>query len=207
MARIRLNLRNLSVTEKIAKGRQIATALTNNASFPNPHPSLTDVTAATDELEKAYASVQAAKSEVSTRVVTQDNAEGKLDQLLTQLAAYVESIAGKDDTLITSAGMETKGSRTASTVPTSPQGVSANAGEHDGEIILAWKPVPNARSYIIESSLDPATPSGWTQAGIATSATKSIGNLTSGKRYWFRIAAVGAVGQSGWSEHATKVVP
>jgi hypothetical protein len=61
MARIRLNLRNLSVTEKIAKGRQIATALTNNASFPNPHPSLTDVTAATDELEKAYASVQAAK--------------------------------------------------------------------------------------------------------------------------------------------------
>ena len=25
--------------------------------------------------------------------------------------------------------------------------------------------------------------------------------------YWFRIAAIGAVGQSGWSEHATKTVP
>jgi len=86
MARIRLNLRNLSVTEKIAKGRQIVTALTNNASFSNPHPSLTDVTAAVDELDKAYGSVQAAKSEVSTRVVTQDNAEAKLDQLLTQLS-------------------------------------------------------------------------------------------------------------------------
>jgi len=207
MARIRLNLRNLSVTEKMAKARQIVTALTNNASFPNPHPSLTDVTAAADDLDRAYGSVQAAKSEVSTRAVTQDNAEAKLDQLVTQLAAYVESIAGRDDTLITSAGMETKGSRTPSTVPTAPQGVSASAGEHEGEIILAWKPVPNARSYIIESSLDPATANGWTQVGIATAATKSIGNLTTGKRYWFRIAAVGALGQSGWSEHATKVVP
>jgi len=151
--------------------------------------------------------VQAAKSEVSTRAVTQDNAEAKLDQLVTQLAAYVESIAGRDDTLITSAGMETKGSRTPSTVPTAPQGVSASAGEHEGEIILAWKPVPNARSYIIESSLDPATANGWTQVGIATAATKSIGNLTTGKLSWFSIAAVGALGQSGWSEHATKVVP
>ena len=207
MAKIRLNLRNLSVPEKIAKGRQIATAMTNNSSFPNPHPPLADVTAAVDELEKAHALVQAAKSEVSTRVTTQDNAEGKLDQALTQLAAYVESIAGKDDTLITSAGMETKGSRSASTVPTAPQGVSANAGEHEGEILLSWKPVANARSYIIESSLDPAVATGWTQAGIATSANKAISNLASGKRYWFRIAAVGALGQSGWSEHATKVAP
>jgi hypothetical protein len=36
MPRIRLNLKNLTVTEKIAKGRQIVTAMTNNASFPTP---------------------------------------------------------------------------------------------------------------------------------------------------------------------------
>jgi hypothetical protein len=28
-----------------------------------------------------------------------------------------------------------------------------------------------------------------------------------GHYYWFRVAAFGAGGQSGWSEHATKVVP
>jgi hypothetical protein len=49
--------------------------------------------------------VQAAKSEVTTRVVTQDNAGTKVDQVLTQLASYVESVAGRNDTLITSAGM------------------------------------------------------------------------------------------------------
>lgn len=207
MARIRLNLRRLSLTEKLAKGRQIVTAMTNNASFPNPTPPLAEVTARLDELDKAFASVQAARSEVATRSATQDNVEAKLDQFLTQLAGYVESVAGKDDTLITSAGMEIKAAPSAPTVPPPPDGVGATAGEHDGVIDLFWKPVPNARSYVIESSTDPATAASWTHVGIATSASKAISNLTTGKRYWFRIATVGAGGQSGWSEHATKVAP
>ncbi len=207
MARIRLNLKKLSVNDKIAKGRQIVTAMTNNASFPNPSPPLTEVTTALDELTQASALVQSARSEVTTRAVTQDNAEAKVDQALTKLAAYVESVAGKDDTLITSVGMETKALASTPTLPSVPQALSANAGQHEGEINLSWKGVPNARSYTIESSLDPATAASWTHTGIATSASKVIANLTSGKRYWFRVAAVSAGGQSGWSEHATKVVP
>jgi hypothetical protein len=206
MARIRLNLRNLSVTDKVAKGRQIVTAMTSNTGFLNPNPPLAEVTTSLDDLEKAFASVQAARSEVTTRTVNQENAETRLDQMLTQLAGYVESIAGKNDALITSAGLETKSSRSAPTAPTTPQSLSATVGAHDGEINLSWKPVSNARSYVIESNLDPAATS-WTHVGIATSANKTISNLTSGKRYWFRVAAVGAVGQSGWSEHATKIVP
>lgn len=206
MARIRLNLRRLSVTDKIAKGRQIVTAMTNNASFPSPNPPLTDITSLLDELAQAYALVQAAKSEITTRVVNQDNTSGRLDQALTQLAGYVESVAGRNDALITSAGMETKAARSTSTLPGIPQALSASAGEHDGEINLSWKAVSNARSYMIEANLDPATGS-WTQVGVATSASKVVANLTSGKRYWFRVAAVSAGGQSGWSEHATKVVP
>jgi hypothetical protein len=104
MARIRLNLRRLSVTEKLAKERQIVTAMTNNTSFASPNPPLSDVTTGLDELEKAFGLVQSARSEVATRSGTQENAEARLDQLLTQLAGYVERVAGKDDTLITSAG-------------------------------------------------------------------------------------------------------
>ena len=207
MARVKLNLRNLSITSKIAKGRQIVTAMTDNGRFASPNPPLSDITTALDDLEKAFALVQAARSEVTTKTVTQDNAEAKVDQSLTQLAGYVESVAGKDDTVITSAGMETKSSPSAPTAPTPPMGLSASTGEHEGEINLTWKPVANARSYIIEFSLDPATASSWTHSGVATAANKTLFSLTSGKRYWFRVAAVGAVGQSGWSEHATKVVP
>lgn len=197
MARIRLNLKSLSVTDKVAKGRQIVTAMTNHTSFPSPNPPLTEVTTLLDELAQASALVQSAKSEVTTRVVTQDNAEAKVDQALTKLAAYVESVAGKDDTLITSAGMETKAARSAPTLPNVPQALSATPGEHEGEINLVWKGIQNARSYTIEASVEPSTPTSWTHVGIATSASKLITNLPSGKRYWFRVAAVSAGGQSG----------
>ena len=207
MARIRLKLKELSLTEKIAKGRHIVSSMANNANFPNPTPPLTEVTTALDEFAQAFALVQAAKSDLTTRVVTQDNAAAKVDQALTKLAGYVESVAGTDDTLITAAGMDTKAARSAPTVPSAPQSLSANAGEHEGEINLFWKAVPNARSYTIEASQDPATAGSWTHVGIATSASKVITNLTSGKRYWFRVAVVSAGGESGWSEHATKVVP
>lgn len=86
MSRIRLNLRSLSITDKIAKGRHIVASLTNNQSFQTPNPPLAEVTAALDELDKAQAAVQAAKSEVATRVLGQDTSETKLNQMLTQLA-------------------------------------------------------------------------------------------------------------------------
>lgn len=207
MARIRLNLRNLSVTEKMVKGRHIVNSMTNNTNFPNPQPTLADLAAILDQLEQAMSQVQAAKSEVSTRVVSQDNVEARLDDALTQIAGYVEAVAGRNDTLVTSAGMETKSARSAPSLPNTPQGLSATAGEHEGEMYLSWKPIPNARSYTIECSLDPANGTSWIHVGIATSANKAIANLTSGKRYWFRVVAVGAGGQSGWSEQATKVVP
>jgi hypothetical protein len=207
MARVRLNLRSLSITDKIAKGRHIVTSMTDNKNFPSPTPPLTEMTAALNALEETFTQVQSARSEVTTRTAAQDTAEAKLDQMLTQLAAFVESVAGKDDTLITSVGLEVKAAPSTPTLPSVPQSLSAAAGAHDGELLLSWKPVPNAKSYLIESSTDPATVTSWEHVGVATSATKTISNLKSGTRFWFRVAALGAGGQSGWSEHATKVAP
>jgi hypothetical protein len=67
MAGIKLNLRMLSVTDKIAEGRQIVTPMTNNAGFANPNPPLSDVATAIDDLEQAFTLVQAARSEVTTK--------------------------------------------------------------------------------------------------------------------------------------------
>ncbi len=67
MSRIKLNLRNLSIPDKVQKGRQIITAMTNNANFSSPHPPLTEVTAALATLEQNYALVQAAKADVKAK--------------------------------------------------------------------------------------------------------------------------------------------
>jgi len=96
-----------------------------------------------------------------------------------------KALPGKDDTLITSVGMETKASPSTPTLPSVPQALTAAIGDHDGEPFLFWKSVPDARSSVIESSTDPATATSWEHAGIATSATKTISDLKSGTRFWF----------------------
>jgi hypothetical protein len=207
MPRIKLNIRNLSVPDKVARGRQIVAAMTNNSNFSTPHPALSDVTASLATLEQAHTSLQAAKADVKAKATAEDNAEAKVNQILAQLAAYVESVAGGDETMITSAGLETKVAHSAPSALFSPTGLGTTAGDHDGEIELSWKKVANAKSYTIQFSPDPPTAESWTHAAVATASFATIEKLTSGKRYWFRVAAVGAMGQSGWSEPATKIAP
>ncbi|PYS47941.1 MAG: hypothetical protein DMF68_14680 [Acidobacteria bacterium] len=80
-------------------------------------------------------------------------------------------------------------------------------GDHDGEVDLQWDTVRGARSYVIEISADPPTNTSWQHKTVSTKSRATIEGLTSGTKYWFRVAAVGANGQSGWSDPATKIAP
>lgn len=208
MARIKLNLNRLSLAEKIAKARQIIAALTGNASFSTPTPALSLVTSVIDDLEAAAAAAQTARQVAKTKTADQKAKEAIANRILTQLAAYVESVAGDNHTLIHSAGMDTRAKGVAqSDRPSLPADLAATAGDHDGEIDLSWDTVSGAKSYVIEMSADPPTATSWTHASVSTKSKTTIKGLTSGTRYWFRVAAVGSSGQSGWSDPATKIAP
>lgn len=208
MGKIKLNLRNLPLAEKVAKARTIIASLTGNPDFPTPNPTLLAIIAVTDALEAAIATVQATKQQLKTEVSKQNDREEAFDAAFSQLVGYVQSIAGDDEALIHSAGMDTRASGGQSTsTPDLPPSLSATAGDHDGEIDLSWEPVPKAKSYVIEKSADPPTATSWQHAGVATKSSTTIEGLTPGTRYWFRVAAVGTAGQSGWSDPASKMAP
>lgn len=207
MPKVKLNFRSLTIPEKIARAQQIVAALTGNLNFPTPHPTLAEVTAAAAALGAASAAAQAARLEARRRTAAQANREADLDQLITQLGGYVESVAGGDETLILSAGLETRSAAAPdSNAPTAPETLTATTGNHEGEIELSWDSVRGARSYVVERSADPqAGP--WTQAGVAPRSSLIVEGLDSGTRYYFRVAAVTLNGQSPWSNHAVKVAP
>ena len=127
--------------------------------------------------------------------------------MLSQLASHVESVAGDDETMIMGAGMDVRSAQTTTTDLAAPESLAASAGDRDGEIDLHWDKVNKARSYVIERSPDPPTATSWSHADIATKSQATIGGLTTGAKYWFRVAAVGTNGQSPWSDPATKVAP
>lgn len=206
MAKIRLNLSTLSIPQKLAKAQQIVTALTGNGSFATPSPALANITAAVAALNTAYAESQAARQTAKEKTSAQNQKEDALDQLLTQLAAYVESVAGNDEQKILSAGMDTRAAAVVGTDPPSqPQALAPTASDHDGEIDLSWEPSTGAKSYVIDQS--PVTASSWIHGGVSTKSSYTAKSLTSGTRYWFRVAAVNNNGQSGWSDPATKIAP
>lgn len=207
MAKVKLNFRRLSVPEKVAKARQIATAMSGNARFPNPNPPLAAITAGANSLDDAYTTLQATKQAVKTAATDQTVKEDALDQLVSQIASYVENVAGNDETIITTAGMDAKAPASPSTVPNAPSGLDATSGDRDGEIDLSWNPSANSKSYVVQQSADPNSTTGWTHAGTSTKSSITIDGLTAGTRYWFRVSALGASGQSGWSDPATKIAP
>jgi len=207
MPKVKLNFDRLSVPEKIARARQIIAAVTGNSNFPTPTPTLAAVTTAIDELETASGDAQAARREARHLTGAQTVKEDKLHQLVTQLGSYVEAVAGDDEAMIMSAGLEMRSAATTdSTAPTAPETLTATTGNHEGEIELSWDTVRGARSYVVERATDPqAGP--WTQSGVSPRSSLIVEGLESGKRYYFRVAAVTLNGQSPWSNQAVKVAP
>jgi hypothetical protein len=207
MSKIKLNLSKLSIPDKIHKAEQIVLKMTGNANFPAPSPELATITAAASELRTAYGDSQAARQTQKERTATQNAKEDILDQLLTQEAAFVESVAGANEEVILSAGMDMRVTGVAASgPPDQPQSLAPFAGDHDGEIDLTWERVIGAKSYIVEQSADPQAAS-WQHAGVVTKAVFTAEGLASGTRFWFRVAAVNNNGQSGWSDPAVKIAP
>jgi hypothetical protein len=208
MSKAKLNFRNLSVTAKLAKAKQIVTALTGNPNFPNPNPSLSAVIAVIMQTETTLAERDAAQQLAKTKTTELNTLEDKLDRVLSQLAAYVDSAAGGDEVKILSAGLDTRAAATSTTNnPTQPERLHVTAGDHEGELDASWDTVPGARSYVIETSEDPPTPTSWKHTGVSTKSRYTIERLESGKRHWVRVAAINTIGQSGWSDPAMKIAP
>jgi hypothetical protein len=207
MSKVRLNLRNLSTLEIIALARQIVKALTGNPEFPNPQPTLAVLDGGIGELETAYSNLQAARQEVATKLSIKDDKQAAILALLRQSAAFVESIAGDDETKILSAGMDVRSAASPSQPAGAPGNLSGSQSDHEGDIDLHWDTVKGAKSYEIQRSPDPPTPTSWEHAAVSVKSSATISGLTSGTRYWFRVRAVTSGGQSGWSDPATKIAP
>lgn len=185
----------------------MVSSLTGNASFITPHPPLAQVTAGADDLEAAYMDAQAARQTAQTKTSILHDKEEALEALVRQLTAYIESVSGDDESMILSAGLDVRSAGSSTIQPTPPTSLTATDGDQAGEIDLSWDKVKGAKSYVIERSSDPPTPTSWTHTTVVLKSSATAMGLVSGTRYWFRVAAVLSAGQSGWSDPATKIAP
>ncbi len=185
------------VPDIIKLGKAIVTAMTGNAFFASPTPTLATVTSdigALDTAEtvaKTRAKGSAAARNVKLKVVEAD---------LHGLCAYVQFVADTDldnaVAIIQSAGLSVK--KHAVRVKAD---LSVKPGKLPGEALLEAKAAAARASYDWQYSADQKT---WTPLATTLVAKTSVSGLTAGTTYWFRHRVLTQKdGQSDWHAMAS----
>ena len=208
MKKVVLNLKQLTILEKIEKGNQQKNAMTTNPNFTTPNPSLTVVGNDIDGLETANNAYEAAKSVVDEKLAILNQKEVIYDNTMTKLANYVENTADGNIAIILSAAMKPKADSTKSTtVLNKPENVSASAGDAAGSVDLQWNSDPKSSGYNIEMCFDPIEATKWAFKKTSLKSSCTITGLVSGQKVWFRVCSINTVGESAWSNPVPITVP
>ena len=207
MAKVKLGLKNMPIPVKAELATRIVTAMTGNANFTTPNPALADITAAKTALETAYNDALTKRQQAKSATDLMADKEKNLERVLTLEALYVENVSGGDELKIQSAGMSVKDAGAPIGELPAPMGLYATAGDEDGEIVLNWEPVRGAKSYTVQMTTDPNVLDSWAHKMNAPESFTDIKGLTSGGKFWFRVAGVGAAGQGAFSDPAAKYAP
>lgn len=213
-AKAKLELNSLTDAEVSALSTLIVTSMTGNARFPAPTPPLATLTTQAAGMDGLVADRDALLQQAQTLTLQIRASRTVLEGSLGAEVGYEESVverlpADQQAAAILSAGMAVAGS-TGTPVRPMPkvEGLTATAGDADGEVDLTWNAVRRGlQNFLIELSEDPAGQIGWRFAANSRKSSATITGLTSGKRYWFRVTAEGAAGPGPASNPTTKVAP
>ena len=206
MSLIKLGLSTMPIPEKIQFARRIVDAMGSNPGFPTPTPTLPELTEGAHELEDAYNAAQAARQAAKMKTSIQDERSAELDSVLTLLAFYVENSSDGDKAKIESAGFSVRNPPAPIGTLPAPVDLQVAPSEHAGTADVAWKPVRGANAYCIERAAD-APALDWGVIGTSTKKEASLNSMVSGTKYWFRVAAIGAAGQSAYSDPVPLFAP
>ncbi|HEY8899641.1 MAG TPA: fibronectin type III domain-containing protein [Chthoniobacterales bacterium] len=209
MIKPKLELSRLTDQEVIDLATLIAQSMGNEGTlFPAPEPPLTALNngaKAITDLLKERANLQ---QQVTAKTLAIRASRDTLEALLTTEASTVDDIAKGDPTIIAKAGMTPSEEQAPVGPMPKVENLAATAGDEAGEIDLSWNPIRRGlKSYLIEQSASPDGQSDWTFAKVETKSKTTIAGLESGKRYWFRVKAIGASGEGPASDIATKLAP
>lgn len=189
------NFSRLKDSELDDKADEIITSLSNppgSTNFPTPQPSIANITTALT----AYQNALTAAANGGTNLVTTKNLRRKdLEKLLNKLAKYIELSADDDLEKMQSSGFEVSKDK-------SPKGQLDKPDlkvkvANPGEVKASCKAIDGANIYQWDWQEDGTTT--W-QTKTTTASRTTIGGLTSGKKYNFKLVAIGSDPSRIWSD-------
>jgi hypothetical protein len=207
MAQVVLNISRLNLADLLQQAGNITTSMTDNVNFKTPSPTLLDITGRITKLTSANNTYELTLLSAKENMTLRDDAAQDLIDGLTALAGYVQTTSAGDPAIIQSAGMSIRAARTPATQPEAVTGLAVAPSDAAGELHLAWDAMPNAASFEVQTSADPATATSWTSHPSVTKSKTSVSAFTSGAKVYSRVRAVNPAGTGAWSNEVAKIVP
>ncbi len=87
-------------------------------------------------------------------------------------------------------------------VPDAPMNLRAVPTDGEGEAQLRWQRTVRRCAFEVQWHTDPPEADHWHQEDTCFKQKCLVKGLVSGGKYWFRVRATNAHGQSAWSNHA-----
>ena len=183
------------------EAQAIVAALTGNANFPSPTPTLPAITTELNAYQAALAMPPGQPREVQVATT-----RTQLSTSLDKLARNLELTAGVTDAMLATSGYQLRKQPSASGPVGAPQNVRLKQTGVSGVVQVLCDAEKYASAYELQYTQDPNN-GPWIDGGTFAS-TRGIGisGLTRGKDYWARVRAIGTNGPGPWSDPATILV-
>ena len=178
---------------------RILAAMTGNAAYPSPVPTLATLTAAHDAFVVA---VEANDGGVRA-VLARDEARENLAEVVWQMAGYVQhACKGNRLTLVTSGFAAQRDRSPGLEQPLSPPAVlKVRQGKASGQAIVRCARVRSARLYQWRYATAQA-PTVWILGDTTSRIASTLIGLTPATQYLLQVRVLGKQGASDWSNSA-----
>ena len=197
--KINMSFSKYSDADLLNKANHIVASMTNNPFFVNPVPTLQEVQ---DVLQFYSNALTAAAGLGRNNIADKNKYRNMLEQVLGQLGMWVMFTANGDPAVLTSSGYSLA-KEPEPRYLVNPGNVTLLNGITSGEIAASVKNVATAGYLFQISDTVPAEGTQWNS--INSSRSQFVfDNLTPGKQYWVRVAAVGSRSQVAYSTVATQ---
>ena len=203
--KIATGMRGASELEQVTRVRSYATGMTGNAHFPNAAALVAEATDAADNTVEAINNYDTAVSLCAMRLTQKRAALQALRGRATSLVGHVISVADDNPEVAQSANMTVVFAAAPIGELLAPADPVATTNGLEGVIKLRWAKVTGAKNYVVQRTTNPNDPATWQQIAMPPRTSFKDEELTSGTKYWYRVAANGAAGLSPWSAVVSKV--
>ena len=180
--------------ELITLIKRVLEKMKSNPVFPNPPAALAELEKLLPEFDEALVR---AKSRDKEWVAIKNNKKALILALLEELAEYVIATCKDDRALILSSGFDVTDEQSGRAV-TAIEALDVVLGA-PGEATLRVKTATGTLSYVHQYATEPPSPNTVWHSEGSTTGNYTFTGLTSDKRYWFRVVAVGRRGKKAYS--------